>query len=130
MKEVVLSHSTISYEAPIVYITFSANVELGFVEVRDLIAAAEQVSGGMPYFVLSDIRDGISVTPQGKKTSADPKSAPLHKGTAILVRNAMMQAAANFFDKVNPAPYPFRAFTEKQEAIDWLMSLSLEKSAS
>ena len=121
--ETELPYSNIYYEAPIVYIEYKKDAELGFGEIRQVVAMAEQLSGHKPYVVLSDVREGISVTPMGKKISADPGTAPLHRGTALLLKNSMLRLAANFFGTSNP--YPFKAFTDKQKAIDWLLTLPL-----
>jgi len=99
------------------------DAELGFGEIRDLTKHAETLSQNQPYFALSDARAGVRVTPLGKKTSADPATAPLCKGSAVLVSSKMLQIAANFYDHINPAPHPFKAFTSKQAAIKWLLSL-------
>jgi hypothetical protein len=121
--EIDLPYSHIYYEAPIVYIEYKKDAELGFGEIRELVSKAEELSGGKSYVVLSDVRKGINVTPMGKKISGSPGTAPLHRGTAVLLSNPMLRLAANFFGKSNP--YPFRAFTDKQKAVEWLLTLPL-----
>ncbi len=122
-----LPYATLEYREPIVYITFKAEGDIGFKEVWELIEVTQELAGQKPYVVLSDVRDGVNLTPQGKKTAQDPNAAPLHRGTAVVVRNSMMQVAANFFEKIRPLPYPFRAFSDMQQAEAWLKSLSLHK---
>jgi hypothetical protein len=121
--EIELPYSNIYYEAPIIYIEYKKDAELGFGEIRQLVSMSEELSGHKPYVVLSDVRNGISITPMGKKIAADPSTAPLHRGTAVLLRNNMLRLAANFFGTSNP--YPFRAFTDRQKAVEWLLSLPL-----
>ena len=121
--DIELPYSNIYYEAPIIYIEYKKDAELGFGEIRQLISTAEKLSGGKPYVVLSDVRNGVNITPMGKKLAADPGTMPLHRGSAVLLRNNMQRLAANFFGSKNP--YPFKAFTDKQKAVEWLLTLPL-----
>jgi len=126
MQPIELPYAVMRYKAPVIHVLYKAGAQLGFIEIRELIRTAENLAGYMPYVVLSDVRAGVSVTPMGKKVVSDPNELPLHRGTAVVVTNSLMKLAANFFDKLNPAPYPFRAFTNEQQATRWLLSLSLE----
>ncbi len=126
MKEVNLPYAAITYEEPIVYFVYKDGTELGFPEVRELISQAEKLSGNTPYVTFSDVRIDINITNEGKRILADMKNMPLFRGTAILVKNDMYKFAVNFISNFNKPSYPFRAFTKKKEAVDWLMSLSLD----
>ncbi|MES2567535.1 MAG: hypothetical protein V4565_11750 [Bacteroidota bacterium] len=128
MSEINLPYATIIYKDPIVYLTYEADVELGFPEIRELISCAEKVSGNKPYFTLSDIRTGVNITNEGKRIVSDINNMPYLKGTAALVKNSFYKFAIEFINTFQRSPYPFHAFTEKQEAIDWLLSLSLENT--
>jgi hypothetical protein len=127
MTEVQLKYVSIHYEEPIIFLNFKDGAELGFPEVRELTFYCEQLTQKKPYVVLSDARADINVTPEGKKLTADPNEAPLCKGSAVLVRNVMYEMAANFFSLFSRPPHPFKAFTEKGKALEWIKSLSLEK---
>ncbi len=122
-----LSYVSARYEAPIVYFTFKKGAELGIPEIKELISTAEKLSAHTSYVVLSDSRAGVNVTHEGRKLSADASASPLHRGTATLVTNSMMQVAINFFFNVGQPKFPFRAFVEKEKAIEWLLALPLEK---
>lgn len=128
MQVLELPYASMRYEAPVVYVTYKEGSDLGFIEIRELIREAEKLAGHQPYLVLSDVRAGISVTPLGKKVVSDQNELPLHCGSAVLVKNSMMQVAANFFDKINPSPYPFKTFTSEKKALDWLLTLPLKKN--
>jgi hypothetical protein len=125
MKTVKLPYAVINYASPIVYIKFEKEVELGFPEIRELTHHAEEISDRTPYFVLSDVSEMVSVTNEGRKLAANAKEAPLHRGTAVLVKSTLYQLAANFFSNFAKPLFPFRAFTDKQEAADWLLKLPL-----
>lgn len=125
-EKIELTYVTITYEAPIVYFTYKDGTELGFPEIKELIAHAEKLSGGKPYFTFSDVRVDINVTKQGKLFLEDLNNMPLFRGTAAWVKNSVYSFAANFMNNFSRTAYPFRAFTEKEKAIEWLKSLPLE----
>jgi len=128
MKESInLGYVKIHYEEPIVYFVFSDNVELGFPEIRELTASAEKLSNNRPYLSFSDARVNVNVTHEGRKFAADINEAPLHRGTAVLVKNTALKIAANFFMNFGQPKYPFRAFTDETEAIQWLLKINIEK---
>jgi hypothetical protein len=125
MEQIELGYATLSYNDPIVEIVYKAHAQLGFIEIRELIASAQKLSAGKPYLVFSDVRDGIEVTPLGKKVVSDPAESPLHRGTAVLLKSEMLVLAANFISSFKKEPYPFKAFTERKKAMQWLSTLRL-----
>ena len=125
MIKTTLSYVTISYQEPIVYFEYKKGVELGFPEIRQLVSYAEELSGNKPYVTLSDVRMDMNITNEGKRYVADMNNMPLFRGTAILVQNDLFKIAINFIQSLNKTPYPFRAFTDKQKAEEWLSSLPL-----
>jgi hypothetical protein len=127
MKQIKLDYAELYYEAPIIYIVFNEDVELGFPEIRELTQIAQKISDNEPYLVLSDVRKHVNVTPEGKKISVDGAQAPLLRGSAILVNSTLLSAAANFFNKFNPPSYPYQVFSDKEKAKQWLLQLPLGK---
>ena len=127
VESVKLLYASISYGAPIIYIELKEGIELGFPEINELTRAAESLSRKKPYVVLTNVPKNVNVTNEGRRASADPRTAPLHRGNAVIVENSMYQLAANFFSNFNKPIFPFKAFTDKQKAIDWLLTLPLNK---
>jgi hypothetical protein len=126
MSEITLPYVHITYEAPIVYFRYVNEIELGFPEIRELIACAEKLSGKKPYVTLSDARVNIKITAEGKRVLTDPNNLPYFRGTAALVKNNMYKFAVEFLNFFDKPKYPFRAFTDEEEAVKWLKSLPLE----
>src|SRR4051812_48272091 len=113
MNEITLSYVIIKYEEPIVYLKFKEGTELGFPEIRELIFYAEKLSNKSNYVVLSDIRETVRVTYEGKKYALDVKNAPYHKGTAVLVSNNVYSLAVNVFMGIKDPEFPYKAFTDE-----------------
>jgi len=120
-----LEYVKLQYKPPIIHMVFKNGVELGFPEIRELIAHAETLSGKKPYVILSDVRDNMDVTHEGRRLALNAKAAPLHRGTAVLVKNGLYQYAATLFSKFDNPEYPYRVFTDEKEAMNWLQQLPL-----
>ena len=121
-----LPYVSITCEGNIICFEYKNNTELGFPEIRELISCAEKLSVNKPYVTFADVRVNINITNEGKKLLSDMKNMPLFRGTAALVKNNMYKYAANFLDTYNKRQYPFRAFTDKEEAFAWLLTLPLD----
>lgn len=124
MNELKLSYATLKYEEPIIHITFIQGSELGFPEIKELVKYAEQLSGYKNYFVLS-IGDNITLTPEGRRFAFDERNSPYQKGTAVVVKNNAVSMDANLYMGFKQPEFPYKVFTERQKATDWLLSLPL-----
>lgn len=125
MNQVALPYVDIRYEEPIVYFTFKNDAELGFPEIREFISIAEKLAGQKPYLTLADVRGNVNITEEGKRVINDVKNMPFFRGNAIVVKNNLYKYGANFMAYFNRRDFPFKAFTDKDEAVQWLLSLPL-----
>ena len=130
MNEIHLSYVSIHYSEPIVYFVYKEGAELGFPEIRELISYAEKLSNRKPYVTFADVRVNINITNEGKRVLQDVNNMPYFRGTAALVKNSIHKLAVDIMNNFNKPKYPFRAFTSKEEAIEWLLSLSLAEEAN
>jgi len=129
MKQVELDYVTIRFEKPVVHLVFKHGAQLGFPELQKIIQYSEELSERTPYVVLSDVRTNLSVTPAGRKFSSEGKNSPYHRGVAVLTNINFFKLAANFYMGLKKPSFPFRAFTNEQQAIEWLLGLSLEEGS-
>jgi hypothetical protein len=120
---------SIHYREPIVYYVYKEGAELGFPEIRELISYAEQLSGKKPYVTFADVRVKLNITNEGKRVLQDMNNMPYFRGTAALVKNSIHKLAVDIMNGFNKPNYPFRAFTSRDEAITWLLSLPLTEEA-
>lgn len=125
MNNITLHYVDIEYAEPIVYFTYKEGVELGFPEIRELISYAEKLSNHRPYLTFSNVPAGVNVTNEGKRILNDGDNMPLFRGGAILVHNSLYQFAITFLSTFKKNKYPLCAFTSKDKAINWLLSLPL-----
>jgi hypothetical protein len=128
MKEIKFSHTTVRYQEPLISLVFNEGADLDIAEVRELIAAAEKLSGKKPYLLFSDVRVNMGITPEARKVSADKKEAPYVVANAVLVNNLGLSITANFFMKFNKPHFPVKVFYDEAKAMEWLMKFELKKS--
>lgn len=127
MSEIHLTYVSMHYKEPVVYFVYKEGAELGFPEVRELISYAEKLSGNKPYVTFADVRVNLNMTNEGKRVLQDMNNMPYFRGTAALVKNSIHKFAVEVMNNFHKPKYPFRAFTSKEEAIEWLLSLSLNE---
>lgn len=130
MSEIELPYVSIYYQEPIVHFVYKEGAELGFPEIREMVAHAERLSGNKPYVTLAEVRVNLNITNEGRRYVSDTGNMPLFRGTAAVVRNSFYQFAANFANNFNSPRYPFRAFTSKEKAVAWLLTLPLYETAA
>lgn len=130
MTEVELPYVSVAFDAPIMFLHFKEEVELGFPEIKELTALAENLGNKKPYFVLTDVSKNVKLTNEGKKLAADYTKAPLLRGSAVIVNSSLVEIAANFIAGFQKTKYPLKVFTKKEDALSWLKSLPLEPERS
>jgi hypothetical protein len=121
MQEIDFVHTTVRYEAPVIYLLFKEDADLDVDQVRELIAAAEKLSGKKPYLILSDARVNLLITPEARKVSAEKTEAPYVIANAVLVNNLGLSLTANFFMKFNKPNFPVKVFYDEGKAMEWLL---------
>ena len=82
--------------------------------IRAMAKAQEQ-----PIYVIFDIRKIKGFSKDGRDYFAhDPK--PMGRSAAILVGLGISRIVANFMLGLNKPPYPIKAFSNREKALDWL----------
>jgi hypothetical protein len=127
MNYITLPYAILSYDDPIVNIVFKEDIELGFLEIKQLVLSAEELSAGKPYCTLSEVMKNVRITPIGRKLAVDKNEAPLNYGSAVVVNNVLLELAGNFFRSNASPEFSFRIFTDKEKAREWLLSLEPPK---
>jgi hypothetical protein len=83
-----LPYVSISYKEPIVSFIYKEGTELGFPEIKELIAHAEQLSSNKPYITLNYAQVSLNITNEGKRYMSNTNNMPLFRGTAAIVKNS------------------------------------------
>ncbi|MBA3665554.1 MAG: hypothetical protein H0W61_15305 [Bacteroidetes bacterium] len=122
MQHVEFPYGTMSYNGHMVILTIKEGAVFDVAECREMITTATRFAGNKPYVLLSDARVYFSITPEGRKVTADKNEAPLLKANAVIINNLPARLIANFFGKFNKPHFQFKVFTNEQKAVDWLMA--------
>jgi hypothetical protein len=130
MQQIEFPHSTIKYKAPIIYVTFKQDVKLDVKDIKEMISAAEELTGKKMYLLFNDVRNYVVMTPEARKLAADKKGAPLTIASAVLTNSVALKLIANFFVKVHKPHFPQKVFTDRLKAHLWLMSFDPEKDVT
>jgi hypothetical protein len=125
MNEFILPHVSIKVVDSIIYCKYNEGVELGFPEIIELVSSIENLSSKKPYLIFLDASSIKNITKEGKRMIEKYSHMPFCIGAAIFVRKPRYECAYNFVNSYK-TKFPFRAFYSEQEAVDWLMSLSLD----
>jgi hypothetical protein len=91
---------------------------------QDATAFRKQVCGGQVYPGLVDISLVKEVTKEARKYFSSQEAGEGMSALAVVIDNPVSKMMANFFLRFNRPSYPFRFFSNYQEAKTWLKSLS------
>lgn len=126
MTQIELPYATVSFDASIVIFKYRPNALIGLKEMKETIALAEKLSWSRPYFTLSDVRGGITMSTEAKWYLADLNHLPFFRGAAAIVKNSTMSYAINFLEFFQKKKYPMKAFTSEKKAVEWLRTLPMD----
>ena len=126
MQRVELSYCTLSFDGTIVTLTINDGSLFDVEECREMIKIATRLANNKPYVLLSDARVYFTITPEGRKITADKKEAPLLKANAVIINNLPTRLIANFFGNFNKPHFKFKVFTNEKKAVQWLRAAAEE----
>jgi hypothetical protein len=104
----------------ILYSIFKKEIELNVPVCKQCIALRHEISGGEKQYWLYDFNNIKSMPSEGKDY-ADKYGQDFLHATAALVHNHLQKYIVNIFIAIKKPHVPFRAFTNKQDAKNWLL---------
>jgi hypothetical protein len=69
-------------------------------------------------------KDFSNMTPEGRKVAATKEANKYTIAVAVLIDSLAKKLVFNFFITLNKPILPIKGFTNKEEAIQWLMSMN------
>ncbi len=92
------------------------------------VAAFCQLVGSTPRPLLIDMRPhATSATRECREYYASSDGQHQNLGTAMLVRSNIGRVLGNFFLGLNKTRFPFRLFSDVDEAVAWIRSLMVQR---
>ncbi len=108
-------------------------VEGAYMEVadsREAIAAVRELTGDVPAFLLTDMRHVKGASSEARAFGSTPEMVPYIAAIALLTSSPLTRMIANFFVRFTRPAYPVRMFTDRDEALAWLLAARTRAAAS
>ena len=106
----------------IVHFIYKKDVNIDLEGAKKIVADRLKLQEGIPYLIYCDFRGPRDTTKEARDYLANEGSA-LSKGVAVLVGSPMTRMMVNFYLKINKPLVPTRMFTDKQNALEFVMAL-------
>ncbi len=104
----------------IMYVLFKENCVLDVSLQIRLFEAYDKITQGklIPYLFLAD--DGVIVTKEARENSIELEEKTPRSASAIVVTSLAYKLIANFYLQFNKPKKPYKVFSTKEAAIEWL----------
>lgn len=117
-------HMEIRIENGVLFVTHYAKV-LTVDIVRVGVEVRLEMSKGVSYPMLSDIRNVTWIGKDVRDYLARPENTVLLVAGAMIVKNVFQEVAGNLFIYINRPEVPAKLFTNEEEALKWLESFRI-----
>jgi len=106
--------------------TYHDNAELTFDDAREDFNLYTNLCKSVKRPVMVDIRNIKSVDRQARSYYASEEAIKYLSAAVLIVSNPVSRIIGNFYMDLNKTVFPFRLFTDKEEALNWLESYLYE----
>jgi hypothetical protein len=108
----------------IILASYTPQLEITIGVAEELVQNRLQFSNGVNHFILIDFSNVKSVTKEARDFMNDPKGGLKGVlGGAFVSNNAVATFFVNLYIKINKPSIPARFFTNRVEALEWLVKL-------
>jgi hypothetical protein len=107
-------------EDRITHVVFHPLVEVLLDDMKELVAAIQNLNQGKPSLSVTDISHLRFIHREVRKYGASKEFALAVKAAALLSSSLAGKALGNIFLAVNKPPYTARLFASKEDALQWL----------
>lgn len=114
------------FERDILNSTFENTIELDLLKMKEVIQIREEISGEKKQYWLYDITNVKNITKEARDY-ADKQGQDRLSAVGVLVNSHVTKFIFNSYFKLKKSKMPFQVFTNKEKALEWLLSLK-EKS--
>ncbi|MCD6018892.1 MAG: hypothetical protein K0S53_2013 [Bacteroidetes bacterium] len=110
----------------IVYVLFKDDCLINIELQNKLLHFYRDVTGGklMPFIFLA--AENVSITKEAKENAIFIEDQSMVGASAVVVNNFAYKLIANFYLKINKPRRPYKVFSNEQDAVKWLKTVTLE----
>ncbi len=116
----------LSYENDILLVKMKAGVNLGKVEMEELLKLAVEFTTPNKYFAIVDTTSPYDSTPDSRSFYAESDYSKHRYADAFIVNSLPMRLLVNFFISFNKPKIPSKMFNNEKNANEWITSLKKE----
>lgn len=120
MKKIDLASAIVTSKHGFIYVVFKEGRVVDAAEIHNIIKACRELSKGKPFCTLTDMRNFIEVTPEGREVAADRSLNPDLIANAVWVKMLGARLQTSVFQEVNKPLHPIEVFNNEKEALEWL----------
>jgi hypothetical protein len=121
VREIKINEATVALRQDgIVQVTFNRNVTIDVPLQMLLLNLYNEITGKKKHPFLYEAFSGAKVTKEAKENAIRIESLGPGNAYAVVADSIAYQIIANFYVKVKTPVYPFKVFTNKEDAVKWL----------
>jgi hypothetical protein len=118
-----LTFCNIAYQPQgLLVVHVNAHVDVGLEEVKMMVAAGNELTGGKKAPLLMIIGEFGSFSKEAREFSANPEKENIATAVAYVINSIGLKLIANFYIRVNKPPKPVKVFNNEEDAVNWLKS--------
>jgi hypothetical protein len=131
LKQVKINEVTISLRKDgIVHILFHKHIRLDLELQMLMLNIYKEITRGKKHPFLFEAMEGVKVTKEAKLNAIRIQDETPGLAYAVIADNHAYMLLANFYIRVKKIKMPYRVFTRKEEALEWLSGFLDSESRS
>lgn len=121
LKEVKINEARVTLKSDgIIYVVFNKNIELDISLQMLLLNIYKEVADGRSHPFLFEAFEGISVTKEARENAIRIEGEAPGCAYAVIAKTLPYKLIANFYLKVRKPKTPYKVFSKKKDAVEWL----------
>jgi|TARA_B110000467_G_C18194605_1_gene408145 hypothetical protein len=106
----------------IVHLSFQNYAYVNLDESKEILSARKRLLPNTKQFLLVDLTNDPVPNKESKQFANSDDLINITKAMALITKGNISRIVGNFFFQMKETSYPTRLFTNKKDAIDWLLS--------
>ncbi|MDH4262761.1 MAG: hypothetical protein OEV78_06945 [Spirochaetia bacterium] len=126
-QNITTKNAKLSLEDEILHLTIDYKNGITIDDAKEIVSAAIKLSKGEKFLC---IMKSLNYSLPSREVRAYPvhdEVAKYIQAIAFIAINPVANIAARFFIKISKPPFPFKLFTDEEEAIKWLKNFQIKK---
>jgi hypothetical protein len=125
IKQVVINEATVSLRKDgIVHVLFHKDVNLDLTLQMLLLNIYNEITGRKKHPFLFEAFEGITVTKEARENAVRIESEAPGCAYAVVADSIAYQLIAGFYLKMKKPAHPYKVFTTKEDAVNWLRNFT------